>query len=76
MFNKKVKEVDTIELGADLYLKGRLASKKELTSQIMSTTESEPVYEASVVKPILVEQLDDGIEEAKKILALYWKARA
>ena len=42
----------------------------------MSTTESEPVYETSVVKPILVEQLDDGIEEAMKILALYWKARA
>ena len=68
--------IDPIELGADLYLKNRQTSKQELSAQIMSTTESEPVYETSLVKPIPVAQSDDGIEEVKKILALYWKARA
>jgi len=75
MFNKKAKEVDAIELGAELYLNNRQASKKELSAQAMSTMESAPVHKTRVVKPILMEQSDDGIEEAKKLLALYWSAR-
>ena len=68
MFNKKAKEVDAIELGAELYLKNRQASKKELPAQAMSIIQEVPTMVSQKV-PILMEQSDDAIEEAKKLVA-------
>jgi hypothetical protein len=63
MFNKR-EEIDEIELGANLYLKGLKESKQALSTQnIMTEISQEP--EISLKNPS-----EDILERAKDLLAI------
>ena len=76
MFNKRV-EIDEIELGANLYLKGLKESKQALVTQnTMMETPQEPasvykekkIVEAFVSSKVILGNSEDILERAKKLV--------
>ncbi len=70
MFNKR-EEIDEIELGARLYLKGLKESKQALATQnIMIETPQEPI--TLLIKPSedIFERAKEGLKESRQALAI------